>query len=226
MFVLPVKRPWDRAQPPQFKTMKRTLFLLLIGLFSPLLQAGDEIETIVCIRHGEKTPTELGQLSVRGLNRSLALPGMLLSKFGKPEFIFAPDPAMEIRPPVGQPSCYIRPLATIEPTAIRCQLPVNTRFGFTDIANLETELRKPVYEHAVVFVAWEHFWLVKFVQHLVASLGGDPAQVPEWPSNDFDSIYVVRILTHDGHESVSFGLDHENLSRLSDSFPLPAAPAE
>ena len=206
--------------------MKRHLFLLLISLFSPLLRAADEVETLVCIRHGEKTSTEMGQLSVRGLNRSLALPEMLISRFGKPEFIFAPDPTKEIRPRVGQPSCYIRPLATIEPTAILCQLPVNTRFGFTEVASLEAELRKPVYRRAVVFVAWEHLWLVNFVRHLVANLGGDPAQVPEWPSNDFDSIYVVRIIGHDGHESVSFALDHEGLGRPSDRFPTPVAPAE
>src|ERR1017187_4021210 len=117
--------------------MKRTSVLLIIGLLSPVLWAAEGIETIVCIRHGEKTPTELGQLSVRGLNRSLALPEILLSKFGTPEFIFAPDPTKEIQSQGGQPPCSIRPLATIEPTAIRCQLPVNTRFVFTDIAGLE-----------------------------------------------------------------------------------------
>ena len=206
--------------------MKRILCLLVIGLLLPVLQAADGVETIVCIRHGEKTPTELGQLSVRGLNRSLALPDVLLSKFGTPEFIFAPDPAGEIQLKDGQPSCYIRPLATIEPTAIRCQLPVNTRFGFTDIAGLDAELRKPVYEHAVVFVSWEQLMLVKFVRHLVAGLGGDPAQVPDWPSKDYDSIYVVRIITHGGQESVSFTIDHEELGRLSDRFPLPASSAE
>jgi hypothetical protein len=208
------------------KIMKHPLFLLAIFLLSPLLRAADGVETIVCIRHGEKTPTEMGQLSVRGLNRSLALPEILLSKFGRPAFIFAPDPAKEVRPPGGQPSCYIRPLATIEPTAIRCQLPVNTRFGFEDIARLEAELRKPVYEGAVVFVSWEHVWLVKFVRHLVAGLGGDPAQVPDWPSSDFDSIYVVRIAAHDGRNSVSFALDHEGIGRPSDRFPLPAASAD
>jgi hypothetical protein len=206
--------------------MKRILVLLMIGLLSPVLWAADGMETIVCIRHGEKTPIELGQLSIRGLNRSLALPEVLLSKFGTPEFIFAPDPAKEIQPPLGQPSCYIRPLATIEPTAIRCQLPVNTRFGYTDIVGLETELRKPMYEHAIVFISWEHFWLVKFVRHLVTSLGGNPAQVPDWPGKDFDSIYVVRIVTHEGHASISFAVDHEELGRLSDRFPLPAMSAE
>jgi hypothetical protein len=206
--------------------MKRTLILLVIGLLLPVLRAADGIETIVCIRHGEKTPTELGQLSVRGLNRSLALPEILLSKFGTPEFIFAPDPTKEIQSQGGQPFCYIRPLATIEPTAIRCQLPVNTRFALTDIAGLEAELRKPIYERAIVFVSWEHRLLVKFVRHLVASLGGDLAQVPDWPSNDFDSIYVVRIITHDSHASVSFAVDHEGLGRLSDRFPLPAVSKE
>lgn len=51
-----------------------------------------KVETIVCIRHGEKPLLGLGQLTPRGLNRGLALPEVLLTKFGKPSFIFAPDP--------------------------------------------------------------------------------------------------------------------------------------
>jgi len=49
-----------------------------------------------------------------------------------PRFIFAPNPAET----VGENICYIRPLATIEPTAIVCGLPVNTQFGYRDIQGL------------------------------------------------------------------------------------------
>jgi hypothetical protein len=51
-----------------------------------------KVETIVCIRHGEKPLLGLGQLTCKGLNRALALPEVLLAKFGRPGFIFAPDP--------------------------------------------------------------------------------------------------------------------------------------
>jgi len=112
-----------------------------------------KVETIVCIRHGEKPLLGLGQLTPRGLNRALALPEVLLTKFGKPSFIFAPDPN-QVANDLGGEFCYVRPLATIEPAAIEYGVPVNTHFGFKDIAGLQQELTKPVYESATIFVAW------------------------------------------------------------------------
>ena len=46
-------------------------------------------ETIVLLRHGEKPPTGLGQLTCKGLNRALALPSLLIGRYGKPDFIYA-----------------------------------------------------------------------------------------------------------------------------------------
>src|SRR5579871_6767062 len=106
---------------------KCILFFLLCGIL-PCCAADSTnsmVETIVCIRHGEKPPGGLGQLTVRGLNRSLALPKVLLGKYGKPQFVFAPNPTEMVD---GKPGYYyVRPLATIEPTAIECGLPVNTK---------------------------------------------------------------------------------------------------
>ena len=48
-------------------------------------QSASTVETIVCIRHGEKPPGGLGQLTCQGLNRALALPKVLLGKFGTPQ---------------------------------------------------------------------------------------------------------------------------------------------
>jgi len=180
------------------------------------------VETLVCIRHGEKTSQELGQLDIQGLNRSLALPKVLLSKYGRPQFIFAPNPAEAL----GQDICYIRPLATIEPTAILCRLPIDTQFGFKDIQALESEVRKPIYQNSVVFIAWEHLMLEKFVRFLVGNLGGDTTKVPVWAHGDFDSIYVIRIKTQGAKESAAFSLDHEGLDNLSNSYPGPAVPED
>jgi hypothetical protein len=41
-------------------------------------------ETIVLIRHGEKPDSGLGQLTCKGLNRALALPALLIGRYGKP----------------------------------------------------------------------------------------------------------------------------------------------
>jgi len=177
------------------------------------------VETIVSIRHAEKPPGGLGQLTCRGLNRALALPAVLLAKYSSPQFVFAPNPSQKVDGKDHDEYFYVRPLATIEPTAIRCGLPVDTQFGFKEIQGLESELEKPAYENAVIFIAWEHGLLDEFVKDLVKSHGGDPRQVPPWPRDDFDSIFVVKITRSGGRESLAFTIDHENLKNLSDTCP-------
>jgi hypothetical protein len=183
----------------------------------------NKIETIVCVRHGEKPPAGLGQLTCQGLNRALRLPQVLIAKFGKPDFIFAPDPNQVNHDPAGD-FCYVRPLATIEPTAIQCSLPVNTHFGFTDIAGLEQELSKPAYAGAIVFVAWEHRYLGDFVKNTVKASGGDSSKVPGWQGNDFDSIFVVRLVHNKAGTTVTFTHDNEGLDHLSTDCPNSNAP--
>src|SRR5215469_13737782 len=111
--------------------------------------------TIVMIRHGEKPDGGLGQLNCPGLNRALKLPAVLTAKFGKPAAIFAPNPSAQ-KKDNGTNYNYIRPLATIEPTAITLGMPVNTRFGWLDIAGLRHAIENKNYTNATVFVAWEH----------------------------------------------------------------------
>jgi len=196
------------------------LLLFPLGLraqTNPPAAASATVETLVCIRHGEKPPASLGQLSCRGLNRALALPDVLLKKFGQPQFIFAPNPTEKID---GVPGYYyVRPLMTIEPTAIRCGLSVNTEFGYRQIKGLETELEKTPYQNATVFIAWEHVLVHDFVKNVVKDNGGDPARVPVWSGKDYDSIYLVNITRSGGHTSVSFTIDREGLDNLSDNCP-------
>jgi len=177
---------------------------------------GQTVETIVCFRHGEKPPGGLGQLTCRGLNRALALPEVLLAKYGKPQFAFAPRTTQKVDG-AGADYFYVRPLATIEPTAIRCGLPVNTQFGYKEIKDLETELEKPEYQDATIVIAWEHLLLDDFVRDLLKTNGGNPSQVPPWPSQDYDSIFVVRITRSGPAKSVGFTIDHEGLDHLSDT---------
>jgi hypothetical protein len=169
--------------------------------------SGQTVETLVCIRHGEKPPGGLGQLTCRGLNRALA----------SPQFVFAPNPTQKADTNGGY--FYVRPLMTIEPTAIRCGLPVNTQFGWREIKRLEQELQKPEYHNSTVFIAWEHGLLDEFVKDLLKTHGGNPGQVPSWPGNDYDTIFLVKITRSGGHETVTFTIDHEGLNHLSDACP-------
>lgn len=198
------------------------VFLLAVG---PVIAQSDaattasddtKSETIVAIRHGEKPAGGLGNLNCKGLRRALALPDVLLSKYGKPDFIFAPNPIERYD---GGQYNYVRPLVTIEPTAIRCELPVNTDFGYTQIDDLAMELRKIDYQHALIFIAWEHGQLEKLAKLLVAWYGGDPSQVPYWSDRDYDTIFVFRIFCQDGRNMLVFSTDHEALNNLSDSCP-------
>jgi hypothetical protein len=211
------------------ENMKKLLSLLFIG-FAVFARADgqtnavpaagvpkSDVETLVCFRHGEKPRGGLGQLTCRGLNRALALPNVLLSRYGKPQFVFAPNPAEKVDSKDGY--YYVRPLATIELTAIRCGLPVNTEFGFREIKGLETELQKPAYQNATVFIAWEHGLLDEFAKELVKHHGGDLAQVPYWPEKDYDTIFVFKITRDAGRESFAFTVDHEGLDNLSDTCP-------
>jgi len=211
--------------------MKRFLAALFIGFTicihldaqtnsSPSTAASAQVETIVCIRHGEKPSGGLGQLTCRGLNRALALPKVLLAKFGTPQFIFAPNLSDKVDQkdnPSGY--FYVRPVATIEPTAIRCGLSVDTEFGFSEIDRLEHQLGKPPYHGATIFVVWEHVVLGDFARNILKTYGGDPSQVPSWPHKDYDSIFVFKITRSEGQKSITFTIDHENLDNLSDTCP-------
>ena len=108
--------------------------------------------------------------------------------------------------------------ATIR-TAIRCGLPVDTEFGFSEIDRLEHQLGKPPYYSATIFVTWEHVVLVDFARNILKTYGGDPAQVPSWPHKDYDTIFVFKITRSEGQKSITFTIDHENLNDLSDTCP-------
>lgn len=175
-------------------------------------------QTIVFLRHGEKPALGLGQLDCQGLNRALALPPLLLAKFGKPSAIYAPDPGFMAKDK-GIAYNYVRPLATIEPTAIRLGMPVNTSFGLTQIRQLEQDLMQPGNRDATIFVAWEHNLAQQAAQQLVSTAGGH-AQVPHWAANDYDSLYVLRVKWKNGKPaSVSFRVDAENLNHQSTACP-------
>ncbi len=189
-------------------------FLLCIASGAPAQ------ETIVAIRHAEKPLGGLGQLSCEGLNRALALPKVLIARFGRPDAIYAPNPGVEVNDGGKQMYSYVRPLITIEPTAIALGMPVNAQIGFLDIEKLQSELTAPVYNHALIFVAWEHFMLNQLARKMLQSFGDDPSAVPPWPNSDYDRIYVFTIRGNGASRKLVFREEHEGLNgSLSDSCP-------
>jgi hypothetical protein len=167
-------------------------------------------QTIVFLRHGEKPADGLGQLTCQGLNRSLALPDVLLAKYGKPDYLYAPNPAVKINDPAGS-FFYVRPLATIEPTAVRTGVSINTGYGYTDIASLQQVLIKTSKANSTIFVAWEHAYLVKAVQSIMNQYGGGEV-VPTWTTGDYDSLYVVSLNYTSSGITAQFHRESEGLN--------------
>jgi hypothetical protein len=200
-------------------TMKRPILapwlaacaILLAPLGAATAAASPEL-TIVLIRHGEKPLGGLGQLDCQGLNRALALPAILARDFARPTAIYAPNPAMPKRDGLKSYD-YIRPLATIEPTAIALGMPVDVSFGLDDTAALARHLLAPSQPPGVVLVAWEHEALVVLARAIAAASGGDAGAIPDWNRQDFDGIDVLHVPRGANHLGFRFehrvqGLDH------------------
>lgn len=182
------------------------------------------LERLVFIRHGEKPAQSLGQLDCQGLNRALALPAVLVGKYGRPDAIFAPDPRQPADKARQGAYDYVRPLATIEPTAIALGMPVDTQYTTAESMDMRDHLMIPAYWSATVFVAWEHNLIDYMVRDLVSQYGVDPATVPKWQGGDYDSLYVVELSHTLGKTSASFHVDHEGLDGLSTVCPGAPVP--
>ena len=181
-------------------------------------------QKIVFLRHGEKPAEGLGQLNCQGLNRSLALPAVLLAKFGKPDFVFASDPH-DMKVDAHQAYNYVRPLLTVAPTAIQFGLPINASFGYQDIQGLQDELAQPRYHQALILVGWEHRLLEQLVKAMLkpANDAGTNSVVPTWKGSDFDSMYVVTVRRNGPETTTRFTLEHAQLDGQALTCPVAAA---
>jgi hypothetical protein len=198
-------------------SLARLSYALLVVMFVGAAVPAQAAQTIVFLRHGEKPSAGLGQLTCQGLNRSLALPNVLLAKYGRPDYLYAPNPAVKISDPGGS-FFYVRPLATIEPTAVRTGVSINTGYGYTDIASLQSLLIKSSKADTTIFVAWEHAYLVKIVQNIMNQYGGG-VTVPAWTTGDYDSLYVVTVNYTINGITAQFHRDVEGLNNQPTSCP-------
>ena len=198
-------------------TLRRAFSVALFVCFVTVAVPARAEQTIVFLRHGEKPTDGLGQLTCQGLNRALALPSVLLTRYGKPAYVYAPNPAVKITDAAGS-FHYVRPLATIEPTAIQAGVPVNTGYGYSDIASVQQLLIKSSKANTTIFVAWEHAYLVKLVQNIMNAYGGGEV-VPAWTTGDYDSLYVLHVNYSSTGISARFDRDVEGLNGLPTTCP-------
>ena len=182
------------------------------------------LETLVLVRHAEKPEKGLGLLSCKGLNRALLLPDFFAANFQRPDHIFAPNTAVKVTEihGDGQRYDYVRPLLTIGPTAVRFEVPINTQLPFNDPGLLADTLLDPQYHKDTIYVAWEHSNLVAFAE-IVLKRFHDPAPVPEWSNNDYDTFYVFRF-DWEKVPTLKFEVRSENFGPIRQDCPQASTP--
>lgn len=198
-----------------FNLLRICVFAIFALVISAAISSAQQ--TIVFFRHGEKPSSGNGQLTCQGLNRALALPDVLFAKFGKPDWAYAPNPAEKISDPGGS-FFYVRPLATLEPSAIRAGISVNTNYGYTNVSGLQSVLIRSSKANSVIYVAWEHAYLVTAVQNIMNAYGRG-VRVPAWVSGDYDRLYVVHVNYTASGTTAWFELDSQGLNGLPTTCP-------
>ncbi len=186
---------------------------------SPPSSATATVERIVIMRHGEKPEAGLGQLACRGLARALALPDVIIAKFGRPQFVFAPNPSRR-KADSGKLYDYIRPLATVEPLAIQLGLPVDVQIGFDQHKALVRKLSNTSFAGTFSLVAWEHKIAAEITRDLVKKFAGDITQVEAWGHADFDRLDVIEITRAPGQlPKVTYTRDRQGLNGIPGECP-------
>ncbi|MBG3080124.1 histidine phosphatase family protein [Proteus mirabilis] len=187
----------------------RSVFIFLSVFILGFSHMAYSEQTLVFIRHGEKPDNESGQLTCKGLNRSLALPDVLINQFGKPDALFAAAPKQS---KLGH---SLRSLQTLSPLAIKMSLPIHLNYHAKEIKKLCEDLLSQQYKNSVIFIAWEHDNLVKVARDIMKKEGGDPKLIPKWKSSDFDSIYILKIIREGDKKNVIFEQRQQGLNGVS-----------
>jgi len=130
---------------------------------------------IVFIRHGEK-PEKGGNLTCKGLNRSLMLPAVITKKFGIPDFVYAPALKM------GDKTAHSRMFETAVPLAVKYNLNIDTKFEETDSSGVANDIMQ---KKGAILVVWEH----KAINSILHALGLQ--YNTEWKDDDYDTIIII-----------------------------------
>ena len=165
-------------------TPSSTMRLLLAALSACL--AADTNHTVYIIRHGEKTWSG-GCLSPQGQERANVLPEIFDGETSKKHHFATPTKifADQYREPPECERCWL----TVEPIAQHLNLTVSFAHGHEfDGGNAAAAAAiKEAARAETVLVAWEH----ENIQYLAADLGVPTKSIPDWKSDDYDSVYEL-----------------------------------
>lgn len=182
----------------------------------------DGVQTLIFMRHAEKPAGGLGQLTCQGLNRAIDLATVLPQRYGKADYVFAADPSRQVAEGADNDAySYVRPMMTINPSAIKLGLPINLTFSVNDTRALAKELANNKYRNAVVYTAWSNGYLPDLINHVAGkALGQKTTLIEDWPSSDFDSLYVLTVTWKDGKATVVSRIDKQGLDNGAEACPI------
>jgi hypothetical protein len=202
----------------------------LLGTISALLIAGaislavhadkvfarpiDGVQTLVFMRHAEKPADGLGQLNCQGLNRAIDLATLLPQRYGKADYVFAADPSRQVEEGADDDGySYVRPLMTINPSAIKLGLPINLEYSANDTRALANELTDDKYHSSTIYTAWSHGYLPELINSVASkALGKKTTLTEDWSGSDFDSLYVLTLTWKDGKATLLSRIDKQGLN--------------
>ncbi|WP_230460331.1 histidine phosphatase family protein [Sansalvadorimonas verongulae] len=205
---------------------RQAVFFLLLPLYSFALANDlppEPVQTLIFIRHGEKPANDLGQLDCRGFNRSLKLPAYFRANFPSPTEIYAPHPSprRSRQDGVTRYYHYMRPLATIEPTAISFGLPVNVEIPYNRPRQLITALLNDKYRNSVIYISWGHNYLTEIGRLLLKRFNYD-GTFSKWGGDDYERVLIFEITTNKkGERRLEFREARQSLGKMSEQCMLP-----
>ena len=191
-------------------------------------------ETVYLVRHAEAHPTswwEDGNYIGAGQWRALDLPNALRGKI-HPTLVYSIDPAQDLpgsTSVVGDSYSYVRTNTTVLPYAIANNLPYNVAASFEMMAQNPPQLATQAsdffftggaFSNQSLLVGWEHDHIPTTVNALLASYHGNVPPAPDWPGDDYDTVWTVT-LDANGNLSV----DNATCEGIS-STALPKTPPQ
>ncbi len=165
-------------------------------VFFTSAQTKDSALKIVLIRHGEK-PEKGNNLTCKGLNRSLMLPGLITRKFGVPDYVYVPALTL------GEKTKHARMFETVVPLATKYNLNIDSKFEETDSTGVAKDIMS---KKGTVLVVWEHKALISIIHALGAQY------TTEWKGDNYDTIVIITF--KDGKPIVT--MDSEGLNPSDD----------
>jgi cytolysin (calcineurin-like family phosphatase) len=68
------------------------------------------------------------------------------------------------------------------------------------------------YKNSLIFVSWKHIKLVEIVKEIYFKDKSNSSKIiPNWPSSDYDSIYIIKISRENEYQNISFSLYKQEL---------------